>query len=235
MFRTIAPQTSARARWTAAACAAVLLPVTGYALPAATGFETLPGGTTAVPVSTFNSDGIDITVSPMHLPGGGFTSNFAEVQSRVFIPPASGFGDGDQELELNNVLATFDFGGSPTLMQFDYAFYGGVSNLQVNGAVDAVNGGLSQILGVALGAALSTTNGTYNGVDFELTGQSLGGSNEIGRLTLGDGVTPINLFSVGGQEFAVDSFRAVPEPAGALALGGLGSVLLARRRGRETA
>lgn len=213
------------------ACAACLMPAAGFAaLPAGTGFETTPAGTTASPVSTVNSDGIDITFQPFVLPGGGFTSNFGEVQARSYIPIASPYGDGQQELELNNVFASFDFGGDPTFLQFDYAFLGGASNLQVNGAINATNGGLSQILGVALGAAVSTTAGTYNGIDFELTGQLTGGSNEIGRLTLGDGVTPITAFGVGEQEFAIDSVRAVPEPAGALVLGGLGTMLLARRR-----
>ncbi|MEM9420039.1 MAG: hypothetical protein AAGA25_13450 [Planctomycetota bacterium] len=235
MLKTFAPQTSVRARWTAAACAALLLPATGFAaLPAGTSFETTPAGSTASPVTTVNSDGIDITIRDFTLSGGGFSSGFAEVQNRVYIPLASPFGDAEQELELNNVFAEFDFGGNPTLLQFDYAFLGGDSNLQVNGAVDSVSGGLSQILGVALGGAVSTTNGSYNGIDFQLTAQLTGGNNEIGRLLLGDGVTPITAFGVGGQEFAIDSIRAVPEPAGALALGGLGTVLLARRRGRKT-
>lgn len=206
-------------------------PLAADALPLSTGFENIAPGTSASPPAVVTADGIDLQLNPLTLPGGGFTSNFAEVQLRTFIPPASGFGDGDNELELNNVFAAFDFGGTPTFIQFDYAFLGGVTNLQVNGAVDSANGGLSGILGVALGAAVATVNGSYNGVDFELTGQTIGGANEIGTLRLGNGVDPINAFGVGGQELAIDSVRAVPEPTGAAILGTLGLTLCRRRRG----
>lgn len=201
------------------------------ALPLGTGFESVAAGSSASPTAVVSSDGIVLQLNPFVVPGGGFTFNFAEVQLHGYIPPASGFGDGENELELNDVFAAFDFGGAvPNQVSFGYAFLGGATNLQVNGPIDAVNGGLSSILGVALTPAVQTFNDTYNGFDFELTGQLLGGNNEIGRLTLGDGVDSIGAFGVGGQELAIDSIRAVPEPAETAALSLIGLAVLRRRR-----
>ncbi|MEM7626017.1 MAG: hypothetical protein AAF333_10355 [Planctomycetota bacterium] len=199
-------------------------------LPLGTGFESVTPGSTAVSGDIKTTDGIDLVFSDFQLSGGGTTSNFGTVVAHGLIPPASGFGDGKLEAQLNNIFMNFDFGADPTLVEFDYAFLGGDTNLQVNGAIDAAPGGLSQILGVALTPVLQTFNGTYNGIDFELTGQLTGGNNEIGRLTLGDGVAPITKLGVGGQEFGVDRIRAVPEPAGAASLSLMGFAMHKRRQ-----
>jgi hypothetical protein len=136
----------------------------------------------------------------------GFNSAFIEAAGDSFPTRAMG---------LNNVQVRFDFTGlgfTVTQASFEYFDFGGSENLGVNGAyVELAN--------------LDLAPAFINGVAVSVVAPS---GNTPGLVTF-TSLAGISSIQVGGQEFVMDTVRAIPTP-GALGLLGLGGLLAARRR-----
>ncbi|RME41940.1 MAG: PEP-CTERM sorting domain-containing protein [Planctomycetota bacterium] len=187
--------------------AASLFVSTGLA--AQVDFESVPVGTVyGDPVGNvpgdvvLSQDGIDLSVESFFL--GTFVGfNQAEVGGRY-----AGFFS-STPLELDNISVRFDFSdvGFPvTGVSLEFQEFGGADNFAVNdGSVLVLNSLTDLPTDIAPGVTATVDGGVIT-----LTG-------------------PVSSFQIGGQELAVDTIVAVPEPA-TLALLILGGGWLAMRR-----
>jgi len=175
---------------------------------AALDFEDLPLGSLYVVGDTFNTSGVNVTVEPFTFSDGTmYAGGHTVVQNSGF---AGGSGN---ELAVNNVLLSFDIGGS-TGLSLDFGEYGGNLNLLING--DFRNFNLfSDIDGLVIGGVgVSVVNGF---------------GNDTGSITL---TGNINQFAIGGQELWIDNVNTVPVPAAAWLFGSglVGLIGIGRRQ-----
>lgn len=176
---------------------------------AATPAGTSYGTPTHVPGSTmFVEDGIVATIRNFTSGGGSFVGF-----NNCFIDTPGVFPS--QSLSFNNVQVRFDFTGlgfTVTEASFLYVDQGGSENLGVNGVY-------IELQDLDLAPAL------INGVNVSVLAPT---ANLPGRVTF-TSLAGISSIQVGGQEFYIDSVRAIPAP-GALGLMGLAGLAATRRR-----
>jgi len=156
---------------------------------------------------TFVSDGVQITGEEYFwLPTGSTVDGFTKVQSN------GDAGGSDKEMWLNNINLSFDFGFVPIEgVSLQYGEYGGNVNLEINGDLHNVED-FSLLNGMNIGGVTVTV----------VDAGSKGALFAIG---------PVNSFSIGGQELAIDNVIAsvIPEPM-SLSLLALGGLLLRKRK-----
>lgn len=195
----------------------VLLGVGGLlavaAVPAASAetldFEDLVLGSTINLDQSWVSGGVTITGRTFFTGGGNPVDNFAQVQNQF---SAGGSGN---ELWTDNLNLEFDFGSPIVELSLKYGEYGGNVNMVVNGTL------LNE-------SNLFDMNGmTVDGVDITVTANGNPGDSD-GELTL---LGTINMFSIGGQEFAVDDVTYfIPEPGTVVLMLCAAGVMGLRRR-----
>lgn len=181
-------------------CAAFLCAV-GVASAATVDFDDMTLGSVYNSGDSFTTGGVLVTVGDFFLTGGGTTSGAATVTDAMV---ADGGGN---EMSINNVNLSFDF-GAPTIngLSLQFGEQGGDLNLNINGDLQK------------FADFTDVDNSVIGGVNVYVIGpnQGKGGLFAIGL---------INSFAVGGQELSVDNLVAncVPEPAtiGLLLLGGI--------------
>ncbi len=176
-------------------------------------FEDLTLGASYGEPNSFFASGIEIQVGEFYLYGGGTTSGEVSVGNGGL---AGWFGN---ELEINNVNLHFllsDSGCTSCGVTLMFGYYGGDVDLGVNGE-----------------------SKEYQSIFDIPTGENIGGASikVVGDDTLGAMMIingTIDMFSIGGQELAIDSVLVceVPEPT-TIALLGLGgfSLLMKRKKG----
>ena len=145
---------------------------------------------------TFVSGGVQITGEEFFwLPSGSTVDGFAIVQADG---DAGGSG---KELYLNNINLSFDFGFAPFEgVSLQYGDDGGNINLEING-VQHVENSFPSLDGMNIGGVIVTVV------------EDAGGKGAIFA------TGPVNSFSIGGQELAIDNVIAcIPEPATLLLL-----------------
>ena len=150
---------------------------------------------------TFTSGGVQITGEEFFLlPSGSTVTGFATVQA---TGDAGGSG---KEIRLDNINLSFDFGVAPFQgVSLQYGEYGGNVNLEINGVLQNVEN-FSLLDGLNMGGVIVTV------VDAGTQGAIFA-------------TGPVNSFSIGGQELAIDNVIAcIPEPV-TLALLGLGGMV----------
>lgn len=161
----------------------LMLALPGMAAAQLVDFEDLALGTTYIVGDSIATGGIKITTDPFQWSGGGWTSDgYARVGNSGM---AGGIG---LEMVVNNINLVFHPGGWGAAT-IDYGEYGGNLNIEINGAfVNFEN--FKDIDGMNIGGVLVAV------VDYGTPGQC------AGRLYL---TGPINTFSIGGQELAIDN------------------------------
>ncbi|UCD73772.1 MAG: hypothetical protein JSV91_08220 [Phycisphaerales bacterium] len=174
-------------------------------------FESLPLGSVLHVGDAWVESGVEIRgCSFFWYPSGWTGDGWAEIGNDGLAG-----GSGHEAGWINNINLDFDFGGPQTYVSFLFGEYGGNLNIEINGYFhnfeNMGNIDATTIGGVAV-AVTDYTGGYYGqGTGFvELTGT-------------------INMFRIGGQEFALDNVYAIPGPGSAMMLG-LASLLCIRRR-----
>ena len=148
-------------------------------------FDDLAPGTEIRQGTQAVSSGIRMRGTPFTFSNGQQSPNgFAAVQAAV-----SSGGSG-RELELNNLLVTFDFPAAYQDVRLQFGELGGNVNLRVNGQFRNV-GGFQQLSGQVIG-----------GVRVQV---QPGSNAERGRLVLTQDTAPISDFAIGGQELFIDN------------------------------
>jgi hypothetical protein len=152
----------------------------------------------------FTSGGVQITGQEFFwLPNGSTTDGFVEVQA------GGNAGATGNELWLNNINLDFAFSVKPTGLSLQYGEYGGNVNFMINGDQKVISN-FTELHGTMVGGVMVTVVDT----------------GTVGAIFA---MGPINSFSIGGQELAIDNVIAcIPEPA-TLMLLGLGALVLRRR------
>lgn len=138
-------------------------------------------------------------------------------QPTSFFPPAV---NSTQVLQINNINTQFDFTGVPydvTQVSFDYVDLGGEENFDLNGLGRQEVGLLSNVV-------------PYAG--FTINVSQIGGPGGVyGSVeVIADPGNRIETLLVGGQEFAIDNLRKVPEPAAASLLASMITMVVGLRR-----
>jgi len=173
-------------------------------------FSDLTAGATYNVGDSFVSSGAVITGQEFYWLGGGSTTG-----GSATVETGGLAGGAGNELGLNNINLSFDFGAPLDGLALEYGYGGGNINLEING--DFVN--VSDMLSIPhnLGGTEIFTfdNNGSDGHMFVIGGQ-------------------INSFALGGQELRIDNIVAsvIPEPATAVLLG-LGSLTMLKRRKRS--
>ncbi|MEM9082380.1 MAG: hypothetical protein AAGB34_02205 [Planctomycetota bacterium] len=159
----------------------------------------------------FTASGVDISVNDYFFDAvTSFSGGFTTVDN---LQRAGGTG---LDMNVNNVNLDFNFGTDVTQIFFNYGDYGGSTNLSINNnqliVEDLVALDGNAVAGVTISAPGTTP--------------VLGG--QLGTVTLNGLITQ---FSVGGQEFYLDSVRYTPIPApGAAGLCAFAGLAAIRRR-----
>lgn len=150
-------------------------------------FEDLALGMTYSSGDMFTTRGVDVSVGDFFFNigpcGGGTTSGFTEVEAGGL---ACGAG---QELEINNVLLEFDFGGPATGVVIPYGEYGGQVDLGINGDCQVV-ADFADLHNMNLGGVMVSV------MDAGQPGQG------CGEITL-TGI--VSSLEIGGQELWIDN------------------------------
>jgi hypothetical protein len=148
-------------------------------------FDDLAPGTEIRQGTQAISDGIRMRGSPFTFNNGQQAPNgFARVR------PAIDSGGSGRELELNNLLVTFDLPAAYQDVRLQFGVLGGNVNLRVNGQLRNV-GNLQQLSGQVIG-----------GVRLQV---QPGANPRQGRLVLTQDTAPISDFAIGGQELYIDN------------------------------
>ncbi len=161
----------------------LMLGLPGMAAAQLVDFEDLVLGTTYVVGDSIPTGGIEIKAEPFQWSSGGWTSGgFAQVGNSGMA------GGAGKEMVINNINLVF-FPGGWGYATIDYGEHGGNLNIEING--DFVNfEDFIDIDGKTIGGVVVAV------VDYGAPGHC------AGRLYL---TGPINTFSIGGQEFAIDN------------------------------
>jgi hypothetical protein len=156
-------------------------------------FENLTPGTNYVVGDSFIADNTGLQAK---ITGEPFTWSDGRVTSRGFaqVDPGSLAGASGQDIQTNNILLNFDFGGAVPGATINFGEYGGNLNLEINGDFRNFNN-FQDVNGAVIG-----------GTSVTVPAGGLG--NDTGLLRV-DG--PINSIKVGGQELWIDHV-CVPKP-----------------------
>ncbi len=154
----------------------------------------------------FSQDGIDMSVENFYFNAyiGFFKADVGELYDDFFDT---------RRLEINNINVRFTFGAlEADLVTLEFMEFGGVNNFSVNDAELFELASLNLLDGTTVAAGVTATIGN-------------------GLITLNG---PITSVTIGGQEMAVDTIVAIPEPATVCLLGVGGALLLRSKRRRST-
>jgi hypothetical protein len=167
-------------RW-AAALRRQATPVT----PGCVVFDLLSLGSIFTTGAAFTEGAVVMKVGPFQWVSGIYTWNgYAEVDG------GGAAGGSGQDLRLNNVTVSFDFGGPVNAIRSAVGEYGGNINLEVNGSLWNFDD-FSKLPGTSLGGVSVTSVVTPTTFP----------TGEVGYIEL---VGPITSFSIGGQELWID-------------------------------
>lgn len=174
-------------------------------------FEDLNSGDSYVEGQSLYSSGVEIKVGELELAGGGTTSG------DVFVGTGGLAGHLGKELVLSDVNLHFLLGDSscPSCgISLLFGYYGGDVNIGINGIVKAYTSFFD-----------IPSNENIGGASVNVRGDGT-----LGGLLIVNG--PINTFTIGGEDIAIDSVLAceIPEPTTIALLGLSGLTLLLRRK-----
>ncbi len=149
-------------------------------------FESLRAGTTYNVGDDFVDGGAKVTVFPFRDSAGTAINGTTTVAT-------SGFAAGDaQDMTVSNVNLDFDFGRTVAGITLLYGYGAGDINLRVNGVTPVVTPDVNSLNGMVIG-----------GATVEVFVTSGGAGNEKGIIKISG--APITQFSIGGQQFAIDT------------------------------